>query len=291
MSMKNFRTGLAVFMGGAVLVGGVLLGASMARADSSNSTQQTTPDNTTVESLGRGLCGELGDLAEQLGLTVDELRQQLQNGATLQQLADDAGVNLDAVVTKIKDDLKAEIDARVANGRLSQDQANAIKEKIDSFQLGDLTIPDLRGELRDGLGRPFLGNVRSWLDNLNLNIDLNQLRQKLQSGESLQQALTEMGVDVDSVVAQLKQEALDKIDQAVADGTITQARADRLKQMVNSFELGDVLPFGHGFHFDFGGSGGFRFPGPHGSGFHPFGNHGGHQGSAGSTTEGVSPNV
>ena len=262
MNMKSFRTGVAASVGGAVLLGGLLVGASIARADNSTGSTQTTPNHISDSRTGEfahfhgigvhGIGAAIDELANELGLSVDELRQKLGDGATLQELADAAGVDVDTVIANVKDRLEATLDDEVTAGHLSQEQADAIKAKIDSLDLGNLSLSGLRGQLRDGASRglPFLGRHGDWLGDLNLGIDLDQLRAKLDSGLSLKEALTELGVDVDSVVAQMKQSALDKIDQMVKDGTITQDRADELKQMVETFDLGDRLPLGPGAHLE-----------------------------------------
>jgi uncharacterized protein YidB (DUF937 family) len=255
MTMKNFRTGVAAVVGGAVLVAGLLVGASIARADNPTGTPPS-PESHVAESPTaaffhmRGLGNMVQQIADELGLNVEELMQKMRDGATLQELANDAGVDINTVVDNVKNQLSAAIDQKLADGDLTQEQADAIKERIDSFDLADLSTPSLRNGLRSGI--PFLGYLDRWLGNLNLGIDLSQLRDKLDSGLSLKEALTELGVDVDSVVAQIKQAALDKIDQLVTDGMMSQDRADELKQKVENFELGDRLPLSPSFRHDSG---------------------------------------
>jgi uncharacterized protein YidB (DUF937 family) len=64
-------------------------------------------------------------VAEVLGLTADELRDALRDGSTLAELADEAGVNLDALVDAMLAPLRERLDAAVADGRITQERADA----------------------------------------------------------------------------------------------------------------------------------------------------------------------
>jgi hypothetical protein len=67
----------------------------------------------------------LAAVAEVLGLTADELRDALRDGSTLAELADEAGVNLDALVDAMLAPLRERLDAAVADGRITQERADA----------------------------------------------------------------------------------------------------------------------------------------------------------------------
>lgn len=232
MNMKRLRTGVAAATGGAVLVGGLLLGASIAMAQSSD--QPTTsdelsatedPTDTGTDGVRRpGVCRHLEDIADELGIDLEELRQQLEDGAPLKDLLEDAGIDPDSLL-----------------------------EDVRRF----------RGELGDRL--PFPG--RRWLGDLELDIDLDELREKIESGLTLDEALTELGVDVAGLVEDAREAALEHVDELLAQDVITAERAAELKERIESFELGEGLPFGPRFHFDFEGFDGPGFPRHHGNGF------------------------
>jgi hypothetical protein len=218
MNVKSLRTGVAAAVGGAVLVGGLLLGASIATAQNSDSSQLNDSTRTTVPEQssdgGEGLmhrdgCQFFQDLADRLGIDLDQLQQQIEGGSNLQQLLKDAGIDPES------------LPRRPGNGPMSD--------------FGNGSGP---GAL------PFLGHFGNWFGDLNLGIDLGGLRDRLESGMTLEEALTDMGVDVDSAVAQAKQAARDRIDQLLTDGRITSERADELKQMVDEFDLSQGFPFG-----------------------------------------------
>lgn len=280
MSVKGLRTGLAAAMGIAVLVAGLLVGATIARADSAAGTGQTAADDPADDrgTVHRGFCGGLDEVATELGIDLNQLRQELRDGATLGELANEAGIDLSAVLENAKQRLRDVVDEKVAEGHLTQEQGDAIKESIDSFGLGDMSTDGFRRGPRNGHGLMFLGRHRDLLQGLDPDIDLSELRAELDSGLSLKDALTELGVDVDSLVDSARQSALQRIDQMVADGTITDERAAGLKQMIENFDFGDDFPLERGF-----GSHSFDGPGRHG----PNGHRPGDQETGDSNAEGV----
>ncbi len=247
MNRKRLRTGLAAVVGSAVLVGGVLLGTSIAAAQNSEPSQLSGGPSTSVpdqrsdvgDSRVRpgGGCQFFQDLADHLGIDRNQLHQQLEEGTSLRQLLEDAG--------------------------------------IDPETLPRLHRHGHMGDFGGGSGSgilPFLGDRGSRLGDLNLDIDLSGLHDRLASGMTLGEALTDMGVDVDSLVAQAKEAARQRIDQLVTDGRITSDRADELKQMVDDFDLSQGFPFGIG-RPDLGNwDDGSQFRGP-GRGFRFFDHH------------------
>lgn len=95
------------------------------------------------EHLGR-LAG-LETAASYLGLTQDELRQQLHDGETLAHIAKEEGKSVDGLVRALVDAAKTELAAAVATGRLTEERAAMIEEDLEE------RTPDLvNGELRPG---------------------------------------------------------------------------------------------------------------------------------------------
>jgi len=85
--------------------------------------------------FGKGLHGAIGDIfgsaAETLGLTKDELRTELMEGKSLADILAEQNVSVDELKASILDAVEAKLDAAVAEGKLSQDQADTLKEKLD----------------------------------------------------------------------------------------------------------------------------------------------------------------
>lgn len=90
----------------------------------------------------RGFGGEAGleAAAEVLGLTAEELTTELWGGKTLSELADEAGVDLqavrDAVEAAHEDTMRDAIEQAVTDGKLSREQADWMLEGLENGYMG-----------------------------------------------------------------------------------------------------------------------------------------------------------
>ena len=129
--MKNK---MSIFIGGllvALLVVGVI-GARSAYAQSPAST--FLHGRGPGDGRGLGLV-ELQVAAEALDMTTDELITALQSGKTLEQVAEDAGVDLqdvqDAIRAAHETELRARIGQAVSDGTMTQDKADWLLEGLE----------------------------------------------------------------------------------------------------------------------------------------------------------------
>ena len=245
---------------------GLVVGASLALADEADEPEVVVEDKSADRCRGH-LYGLFGELTEELGVDLEEIKDQLREGATLEEMVEDLDVDLDAALEAVKDRFLAELDERVAEGDLSEERADDIRERIEDFDLDELP-PLPRGFQRFGNG---FGDMRGFGDfDFDLDFDLRELREKLESGMSLDEALGDLGVDLEEMLEDARSAAIEQIDDLVADGVISQERADALKERIESFDLGEGFPFGprgfrFGFDFErFDGLDFERFRGPHG---------------------------
>jgi hypothetical protein len=92
-----------------------------------------------------------------------------------------------------------------------------------------------------------------------LNMTTDELSTALQSGKTLEQIASDQGVDFTKVQAAIQAahitEMRARIDQAVKDGTITQANADWLNEGLDKGYVGVPGAFGFGFGGPRGGHG------------------------------------
>jgi len=127
----------------ALLVVGVV-GATSAYAQGSN------PPAFGAFGDGRGPGGgrgfglgdpELEAAANVLGMTVDEVKSALQDGQTLQDIATEAGVDIDEVHAAIQAVHETEMRERIAqaveDGTMTQDKADWLLEGLDKSFIGD----------------------------------------------------------------------------------------------------------------------------------------------------------
>jgi AraC-like DNA-binding protein len=178
-----------------------------------------------------------------------------ENQAILDSVAKQLGISSSKLSDALKKALGERVDAAVAAGRLSKEQAEALKDRINSGG-----SPLFGGSLHGrGLGHHgFLGKLDAAADYLGLTE--SQLRTQLESGKSLAQIAQAQGKTVDGLVDVLVNEAKKHLDAAVSAGRLTRGQADEMLEnlragittAVNSTGLGRRPHFApRGFrHFD-----------------------------------------
>jgi hypothetical protein len=179
--------------------------------------------------------------------------------AIVNDAAQQLGVQPSALSDALKKALKNRVDAAVAAGRLTKDQGDALKARIDS---GDVPIFGF-GPRGFGHHGPFgdLATAAKYLD-----LTTAQLDAKLDAGKTLGQVAKEQDKSVDGLIQALTDAAKKKLDEAVAAGRLTKAQEEsmladlkqRITDRVNS-RAPQFHDFGRGGHFR--GAPGF-FPGP-----------------------------
>ncbi|MDX2343709.1 MAG: hypothetical protein QNL12_08280, partial [Acidimicrobiia bacterium] len=178
MNINTLRTSVAAAMGGAVLLAGLLFGASFALAEETDEPEITVEGDTMERGFhsfrdgARKFGGNLEAIAAELGTTLDELKDQVAAGATLEEIATNAGVDLNALFEQLRTDALAAIDQQVADGNLTQSQADSMKERIESFDPENVFSFGPRGERGDG---HLFGGSGGFLGDLGLDFDLAEL--------------------------------------------------------------------------------------------------------------------
>jgi polyhydroxyalkanoate synthesis regulator phasin len=223
---------------------------------------------------GRGPAPEV--LAEILGLDVDTLRAEFEAGMSVADVAEAQGIDTQTVVDGLVADLADHLAEHVADGSLTQDEADAklanaatmISDRIDD-------VPPVGGREGDGPGAEGRGPRRGVSDEVLalLGIDAETLRVEFGAGNSLADVATANGVDVQAVIDQMVTEGEAHIAEHVADGSLTQDEADaRLADLESQIteRVNSVPPA-----MSEGGHGG-RGPGSRGPGGRGHGGPGGH---------------
>jgi hypothetical protein len=133
-----------------IVIGGLLAALLVVGVVGATSAYAQGPDNRGAGMLGdgRGPGGHgfgLGDpeleaAANALGMTTDEVSSALQDGKTLQDLADEAGVDIVDVQAAIQaahqTEMRERIAQAVADGTMTQEQADWMLEGIDNGYMG-----------------------------------------------------------------------------------------------------------------------------------------------------------
>ena len=187
--------------------------------------------------------------------------------AIIDDAAEQLGVEPSELSAALKQALKNQVDEAVTEGRLTEEQGVALKERIDSGET-PLLFGGLGGHGPGGHGH--FGHFASLETAASyLGLTEAELRSELADGKSLADVAKEGGKSVDGLVQALVKAANERIDQAVEDGKLTETQAadlrEDLEERITSFvdrEPGSRGDFrGHSFRFG-PGFGHFHGPAP-----------------------------
>ncbi len=159
---------------------------------------------------GQGFIDMKTIIAEALGITVEELDAAHADGQRLPELVDELGLDLDAVEADIQAGLTAAINQAVTDGTITQEQADAMLARMELRVLAHEVV-DMQAITADALG-----------------ITVEDLIAAHADGQRLPELVDELGLDLDTVQADIRAGREAAINQALADGTITQEQADLL---------------------------------------------------------------
>jgi hypothetical protein len=174
-----------------------------------------------------------------------------ENKAVLDSAAKKLGISSSKLSAALKQALSDRVDAAVAAGRLTKDEGDALKQRINSDG-----FPLFGGRHERGFGHGrFIGKLDAAADYLGLTEA--QLRTQLESGKSLAQVAQAQGKTVSGLVDALVGAAKKHLDEAVAAGRLTKAQEDemlaglrtRIASLVNSTGPAGRPNFGFR-HFD-----------------------------------------
>jgi hypothetical protein len=173
-----------------------------------------------VAGAGAGLALAAGGAAigaTQLGSPAEE------SEAIVNDAARQLGITPSALSDALKQALANRVDEAVEEGRLSREQADAIKARIESGNL------PLFGIGRGRPGHPGLGH-RAGLDAAAsyLGLTESELRSQLAAGRTLAQVARDRGKSVDGLVQAIATATRERLDEAVESGRLTRARADEI---------------------------------------------------------------
>jgi Skp family chaperone for outer membrane proteins len=197
MDMKNPDTRIKVIAGAvAAVVAAIAVGATGAIAASR--VLSSTDESKAV----------IDDAAAQLGVESSELSDALEQA------------------------LKNRVDEAVEAGRLTEEQGDAMKERIDSGE-----VPLVGGFGHKGFGHKGLGFGRGHFGGLTaaatyLGFSEAELRTQLADGKTLAEVARAEGKSVDGLVDAMVKDAEARVDQAVADGKLTEDQATAAKERV-----------------------------------------------------------
>ncbi|MGH3080005.1 MAG: hypothetical protein ACRDNH_02575 [Gaiellaceae bacterium] len=193
-----------------------------------------------------------------IGATTLNPKQESQ--AIINDAAEQLGVQPSELSDALKQGLKNRVDEAVEDGRLTKEQGQRMKERIDA---GEVPFFGLGPRLHKHHDGPFHAKLEAAAEYLGMTEA--ELREALEDGKTLAQVAKDRGKSVDGLVDALVKRADEKLEDAVEAGRLTEAEKqemleglrDRLTDMVNG-----RFPTLPGPHFHRDGPEGSRFVRP-----------------------------
>ncbi len=228
MKLSIFHSKLASIGLASVIAVGVIGVGSVAMAQ--------TPDGGTPTSRDAGgrhhpkFALKIGELLKNSGVTREELKQGVEADMTLGQILDQYG-DISAAQAKEQAlaNLSTRLDEAVANGEITQEQADRIEAAAPGIadRILNMVPGQHRGDGNDG--HPKLRAItKSSLETVArvLDTDVRSIVQQLKDGKTIAEIA---GPQTQDVIDALTHNANEAIDKAVADGTIPADKADAAK--------------------------------------------------------------
>ncbi len=229
---------------GGVALGAVLAGLGIASAQTTTttaenppaaSTEATPPADAPADGAKDGRRGhphfvraEIGVAADALGMTKADLATELKAGKSIAAVAGEKNVPVDTVINAMVDAAKTRLAQAVTDGKLTQAQADKISANLTE-RITNLVnrTPPADGEGRGREGHP---GVRAEIGVAAdaLGMTKADLATELKAGKSIAAVAGEKNVPVDTVINAMVDAAKTRLAQAVTDGKLTQAQADKI---------------------------------------------------------------
>jgi hypothetical protein len=165
----------------------------------------------------------------------------------LDAVARHLGVSRDELDDATKAAALDQVDAALEAGRITEAQAEELRSRIQSSEVPPFFGPFFGGfhDRMHGLG----ADLSAAAEYLDLSVD--ELRRRLARGQSLADVAEAQEKTVDGVEQAMLSGAEQRLDDAVADGTLTRERADemleRLRSRIDALVSGE-LPWWRGHH-------------------------------------------
>lgn len=177
--------------------------------------------------------------AEKLGITTDELVAELQAGKSIADVAGEKNVSVDTIVDAVIATRTDRLNELVANGQLTQEQADAMLAEMKTRVTERINQPGLpqgrgfgffgnggcdRSGMGGRMGGRFGGPENSLIAVVTEKLGLTraELITELQAGKSIADVAQEKDVSLDTMVDAVLAPRTDRLNELVANGQLTQ---------------------------------------------------------------------
>ncbi|MEY8744058.1 hypothetical protein AB9M62_32405 [Bacillales bacterium AN1005] len=171
-----------------------------------NSSSTSVPNKLPCIQAGHGLF-MIGETADLLGIGLRDLKEQMELGKTLSQIAKERkGLSEEQLLQKLKPSLTKRLDQATADGCLTKEQAAAAKASMDEKLKKVINTPlrELRREFA-GHGSKHPAMNQKTIAKF-IGITPNQLEEQLRQGKSLAQIAEAHGISETQLINKMKEE-------------------------------------------------------------------------------------
>ena len=178
----------------------------------------------------------LNQVADILGVEAADLKTELDSGKTILEIAQAKGFTLDDLLTKLSATMQERMKTAVDNAKLTQSEADeriaSMKECLTAYLKGEDTQCDAHFMSRNlpfAMGRMARSPLNK-LENLaeKLNMKVEDLKAALEGGKTIPEIAESQGITLEDLKADREEALIERVNQAVENGNLTQAEADEI---------------------------------------------------------------
>lgn len=152
--------------------------------------------------------------------------------AFLDSVAKHLGISSEELEDATKAAAIDQVDAALAEGKITEEQAERMKERIESAETPPFFGPRFFGEHRGFRLHAPGDQLSAAAEYLGLSVD--ELRERLRDGQSLADVAKAEGKSVDGLEQAILDSVRKKLDQAVDEGNMTRSQADGIFERIEA---------------------------------------------------------
>jgi hypothetical protein len=159
-------------------------------------------------------------------IAATQLSAESESKAVIEDAAELLGVEPEELSDALKQALENRLDEAVRDGRLPEEKAERMKERLQADDSPLFRGPGLAAPRFHRHGPRLFAALDAAADYL--DVPEGELRERLREGETLAEIARDEGKSVDGLVDALVAEKTKRLNEAVEDGRLTDAQRDRI---------------------------------------------------------------
>lgn len=198
------------------------------------------PDNRRENPVERAVFGELARVVtETTGLTMQEIAEQIRDGATLGEVITANGGDVDTVIETVLASASTRLQEAVDAGNMTAEQMTEIMETAEQhlgdWMTGEAQFPRAdRPDNRRGeqVGRALFGELARTVTETT-SLTMQEIAEQIRDGATLGEVIIANGGDVDTVIDAVLASASTRLQEQVAAGNMT---AEQMAEIMETAE-------------------------------------------------------